>query len=170
MQTLWIIVDQCSLILALLALLAPFLGTLLGFTADARAITSGREQPPSRRTAGGCIIGGLASPLLLFMAFCSPPPGEGVAARDGKAYAESLVPALAQFHRQTGVYPDSLSQLKRVGDAEGPMGKNGRWHWSRYTYRREGSEYVLGFSYRGPGTNECEFQSQERRWKCSGHF
>lgn len=107
MNSLWILVDEFRRPLGLAAFIAPFVGPLLGplftLTVRPRSTTAEWDRAQRSRMRAGCLTGAVMTPALFYLGFCSPPPGEGIAARDGKAYAEPLVAALADLREDTSL-------------------------------------------------------------------
>lgn len=115
-------------------------------------------------------LGLVATPALLLLGMCSPPPGRGVVAE--RLYGESapIIVALERFRQARGEYPDSLPQLvpgflDRGSFAVAHLDRNGP-----VEYRRDSLGYALTFRYDGPGRNSCTHRGGRSDWACGGYF
>jgi len=172
MATFWIAVDRLGPALALCALLGPFVLLLGGVALAARQARRGRVVAVGATAVRGFGLGLLCAPLLLWLAMCTPPPGEGVLAREGYRRGAVVVAALDRYQRTHGGYPDSLGvlvpSLLSQDVLRRPTGSAQAYAWE---YAREPpTGFALTFRYVGPGMNSCTISSAERAWDCSGHF
>jgi hypothetical protein len=168
----WVIVDKLGPVLALAALLAPFVLLVVGVVHGSRRADRGEPETTGTSALRGFGLGILAAPVLLWFALCSPPPGEGVLPREGYQRGAVVINALERFRHDHGHYPDSLAVLApALLDADvldRPTGSQQHYSWE---YRRRAPDaFVLSFRYVGPGMNECRIGSAERRWSCSGYY
>ena len=170
MPTFWIVVERNKGVLAIAAILAPYVGGLLGLVIAIRPSPLGPARVFGRAIGRGIAVGVFAMPVLLYLAFCSPPPGEGVAANEGKRHASTIIAELEQFHSRTGAYPDSLAQLSLAPAATALAGSTDQWPLSRFEYRRDSIAFRLGFTYVGPGSNRCEYRASRGGWRCGGYY
>ncbi len=110
-------------------------------------------------------VGVLACPLVL--SACTP-PGDGPKALTGFKASAAIIQGLGEYHSKNGAYPDTLALLVPAFltslQLSPPHGVG------RYDYSRKANAFSLGFSYHGPGSNTCTFDSIARAWACSGHF
>jgi hypothetical protein len=108
---------------------------------------------------------------LLGMALaCAPwrqvqPPGEGPKAEAGYAACEPVIQALAAYHADHHVYPESLAALspdylETVPDEVNELA---------IVYQQEEEAYSLRFSYTGPGMNHCTY-TPDAGWDCYGYY
>lgn len=166
MHSIWIAIDAIKLPLFLLAFLAPIAGFGIGLASEAVPERKLLQQF-GRRTGMGCLLGFVAAPVLLFVAMCTPPPGEGLAARSGRRLGATIMAALDSFRVATKAYPDSLTRLVprylAASQLRGPRSYP-------FEYHVDSAHFVLTFRYTGPGMNTCDLDSRERRWKCGGHY
>ena len=169
---LWVIVDKLHLLFAAAALVAPFAFVTLGVVYGSRRTNPCGTSVAGRFALGGLGLGVLASLTLMFLAFCSPPPGEGILAHEGYRRGALVIAALDEFRRDHGQYPDSLALLAPAflsSDVlEHPTGSRQAYSW-HYLHRAPDA-FDLAFRYVGPGMNKCETESASRRWTCSGYF
>ena len=172
MSTIWILVDRLRGWIAIAALAAPFVGLAIGVLIAGGRRAANATRSSWRATWLSAALGALMTPVLLYVAMCTPPPGEGVAARAGFARAAIVVAALDEFRARRGVPPDTLSQLVPTFLADSTLmtrDKHGKAGYP-FTYRSDGTGFVLSFRYVGPGMNECDFASKGRSWRCGGYF
>jgi hypothetical protein len=117
------------------------------------------------------------------------PPGKGPKAHAGYRAAAPVISALEKFHKDHGQYPMDVSELVPVylpdTDALLIHRKVGLMHSPRaaasgdqqefseidgLVYFRDADDYVLFFSYIGPGVNRCQYDSRTKSWSAMGHF
>ena len=173
MSTFWLLVDPFRPFLALFALTGPFLALGVGLVVAYRR----RQGNGAARSAGVSAVQsfglGLAlAPIVLWFVTCTPPPGEGRLAHDGKTRGMVIVAALDEFRRIAGRYPDSLSQLGpqlvSVDIVSHPTASQQTYPWD---YQRDSiTTFKLSFRYVGPGMNRCSITGAKRTWVCSGYF
>ena len=111
MSTFWLLIDPFRPVLVLVALVGPFLGLSVGLLVGYRRHTRGHASAPALSGVQSFGLGLALVPIVLWFATCTPPPGEGRVAHDGKQRGMILLAALDDFHQRTGQYPDSLGQL-----------------------------------------------------------
>ena len=104
---------------------------------------------------------------LLIQTSCTP-PGQGPKALAGFKAAAAILQGLGEYHSKNAAYPDRLESL--VPAFLTPAQLSPPSDVARYDYHRTGPGFTFGFSYHGPGTNTCTFESASRSWVCSGHF
>ena len=172
MSTFWLLIDPFRPLLVLFALLGPFLGLGLALVVAYRRRNRGHAGATALSGVQTFGLGLAAAPIVLWFATCTPPPGEGRLAHDGKQRGMILVAALDDFRQRTGQYPDSLRQLMpSLSDADliaHPTASRQSYSWE---YRRDSIfAFQLGFHYVGPGMNHCSITAVKRTWECSGYF
>src|SRR5262245_58006546 len=111
MRVFWMVVDRISPVLLLTGLVAPILGCFCGAVYGARGRQQSGEYLTGRWAGRGFLLGAFAPVPLLYLAMCTPPPGEGRIANDGFRRGATLLNALDSYRTQFGVYPDSLTRL-----------------------------------------------------------
>jgi hypothetical protein len=100
--------------------------------------------------------------------------------------AAPVIVALERFREERGQYPGRLDELvpTYVSDASAfyVRGKVRPVHSPRAAasapsqersalgYRQDGDTYKLGFSYEGPGMNECWYDLKTKMWECHGYY
>jgi hypothetical protein len=92
-------------------------------------------------------------------------PGEGEKAERGYQVCQPIIDALADYHADTGAYPENLDALAPKYLADIPPEVNG--YPIRYTLTP--TSYTLGFSYERPGMNHCDY-APETGWECYGYY
>ncbi len=164
MRYLWSLVDRFKLVIALAALCAPFLGLAAG------AILSRRSRAPGSVTGLGAGVGCLATPILLWFAMCTPPPGRGVTSERRYREAAPLIASLEQFRHTRGVYPDSLFELVPAFLSAAILSASRMDPDGPFVYARDTAGYSLRFEYSGPAMNHCEYRPRRARWACGGYY
>ena len=172
MSTFWLLIDPFRPVLVLVALVGPFLGMSVGLLVGYRRHTRGHASAPALSGVQSFGLGLALVPIVLWFATCTPPPGEGRVAHDGKQRGMILLAALDDFHQRTGQYPDSLGQLVPSLIAADllahPTSSRQSYPWE---YRRDSTvAFHLSFRYVGPGMNHCSITAVKRTWDCSGYF
>jgi hypothetical protein len=94
-----------------------------------------------------------------------PKPGEGEQAERGYQACQPIIDALAHYHADTGVYPESLNVLLPTYITAIPQTVNAY----PIQYTKALSSYRLRFSYERPGMNHCDY-TPETGWICVGYF
>ena len=172
MRIFWLVVDSVRPALLLVAVLAPFLLLGLGLAIAHRR----RATSPGSATAGGGFrlfgVGVALAPIILWFAFCTPPPGQGRRAHEGKQRGATLVAALEEYRRTTGRYPDSLNQLvPTFASSEIVQKATTARQADAWEYRVDSTaSFHLAFHYVGPGRNRCSITASRPTWGCSGYF
>jgi|SRR5437660_1122811 len=96
-------------------------------------------------------------------------PGTGSRAATGYRAAAPVIVALEAFHRQHDHYPRALQELvPRYLDAAAAKLDTG--YVFGFTYKRRAASYTLTFTYHAAAINDCSYDSQTKRWDCSGYF
>jgi len=172
MSTFWLLVDPFRPALFLVALLGPFLGLGLGLVFAYRRRNRGHAGAAAVSAVQSFGLGLALAPIILWFATCTPPPGEGRLAHNGKQRGMIVVAALDDFRQRTGQYPDSLAQLLPSLIAADlvahPTSSRQSYPWE---YRRDSTvAFHLSFRYVGPGMNHCSISAVKRTWECSGYF
>lgn len=166
MRLFWLLVESSKLFLVFGALVAPFAGLAAGAILG-RNLTDGAKR--GRRALRGFVTGLVLAPVMLWFGMCSPPPGEGRAAEQGRQRADVVVQALQKYRVARGAFPDSLIQLVpqflSAQELLTPFG-----HSKTFQFRLDTLGFALTFDYVGPGMNACEYSSWTMRWSCSGYF
>lgn len=166
MRTFWLLVDKWRWVLIIVAFVAPMIGTLIGMLVRERR-RERRAENVEQPLRTGFVLGFAALPVLLGMSMCSPPAGRGWDFEQWYAYMQPRIDALAAYHRDVGVYPDSLQQLvpRYLSDSVVTAMPEGARRRIRYFVDSTRS-YVLSFEYYGPRVNLCTYRSGDREWRC----
>jgi hypothetical protein len=166
----WVLVDRLRLGILLAAVLMPFIGLGLGIRWHRRRPDRSAETVTAGSTIG-CLTGVFAAAIPLYVGMCTPPPGEGVQAWQGRARGAIVMRALDEYHATAHVFPDSLQELvPRWLPDSALVGPARRGPGAPFVYARIQDGYTLSFRYVGPGMNTCEISSASRRWRCGGYF
>ena len=121
--------------------------------------------------------------VALCLTSCQPPPGEGRKAEAGFRHAAPVVAALERFHQDRGSYPTELEELvptylsservllppplhAGIQRIRSTASDNPRM----FSYDKDGDGYTLGFSYEGPGQNNCIYNSETKTWHSAGYY
>jgi len=165
-RTFWILVEHYGLAISLLGLAAPFLLVVIARSFERSRAKPGTVPHFGVLSCGGFAVGSILGLVLLWLAMCSPPPGEGKKAEVWMSASTPVILALERYHAVKGKYPESLETLVPVflDSAGGPHTGDG------FTYRPDSGQYELGFHYFGPGSNTCTLRSLEKRWSCYGLY
>lgn len=121
--------------------------------------------------------------LVFFVTSCGTPAGKGRKAEAGYRGAAPVITALEAFHGKRGRYPSDLHQLVpeflldnsallyrgRVQPLNSPR-HTASIPQQEFGYHLEGDDYILSFSYTGPGINHCWYDSKTQTWSASGHY
>jgi len=98
-------------------------------------------------------------------------PGEGPKANAGYKAAEPAIKAIDAYFHLNSAYPSSLEELvpRFISDNDLIVVMPGK-KTVPLTYRQADDGFELSFSYVGPGTNKCVYQSKNRTWTCHGAY
>ena len=172
MSLFWILVDRLAPLIAIVALLGPFVWLVAGVVVAKRRVRGGERASATISGLQGFGLGVVCAPVLLWLAMCTPPPGEGVLAREGMRRGAAVLGALKEYRRVNGDYPDLLAVLAprflSPDTLARPTASRQRYPWE---YKRlTSSSFVLSFRYVGPAMNTCELVSTSSKWQCSEYF
>jgi hypothetical protein len=124
-----------------------------------------------------------AACLALCITSCGIPAGKGRKAEAGYRAAAPVIAALETYHEKRGCYPADLHQLVpeflpddhallhrgRVQPLNSP-GKTAFIPPREFGYQSLADDYILSFSYTGPGMNRCWYDSKTRTWSAHGYY
>ena len=166
MRNFWILVEHYGLAIFLLGLAAPFLLVVIARSFERSRAKPGTVPHFGFLSGGGFALGSILGLVLLWLAMCSPPPGEGEMAEAWKSASLPVILALDRYRADSARYPETLGMLvpSYLDSASLPHNNYG------FTYRLDSARYELGFHYTGPGMNHCTLRSAEQRWSCSGYY
>jgi hypothetical protein len=97
------------------------------------------------------------------------PPGKGSKAERGYRKSAPLIAALDRYRVIHGGYPETLEELVPDFLDSLPRESNKDGVILAYTRSASAKDYLISFSYVGPGMNSCTY-SPAVRWKCSGYY
>jgi hypothetical protein len=92
-------------------------------------------------------------------------PSECRPAKEGFARYAPVIQALERYRQEHGAYPPALADLvpaylPRIDEPES----------ADLRYDRRDAGFDLGFTYYGPGVNNCWYESTRKSWSCSGYY
>jgi len=96
-------------------------------------------------------------------------PMECKPAKVGFEVYKPIIYALEKYKSENNGYPNSLQDLvpnyiDKIPNSPRPPRP------SNIEYKKDKENYLLKFTYGGPGMNICKFGSIEKRWLCSGFY
>jgi hypothetical protein len=111
-----------------------------------------------------------AAALWLAGCYFAGPPGKGAKAEAGYRAAVPVIAGLDAYHHDRGRYPSSLRQLVPHYIADpATLTLRGR-DFKGFEYHSRGHAYTLGFTYYTSAVNDCSYDSNTKKWDCSGYF
>ncbi len=95
-------------------------------------------------------------------------PGKGIKAQKSYEALSPVIKALEAYVNDNGVYPEHLKRLTPKHLKSVPEKLN-RFP-VKYNTTNNQKGFELGFQYKGPGINWCNYKDTTKSWKCGGAF